>query len=212
MAAERRRIVQWANRYKDVVNATEHRNVLYDREGVADISLDEWYTVHPTNAERGTIYQHRDNGEAHFMAWFPDGQGNVVWYDPSGYTPGSAYAAPVDEQERIMQWLSDCTGRNVVRFHDNGNNVQDTDGDTWCQTWTIIILNPTLQDLITGPNGVNVHGALARRQHAIKTAVDHFMARHPQEFSAYLRNEWRDVVRPNINELFFINSRRRLRF
>jgi len=143
-------LTQWAEDYKLILNEPSVRQRLVSRDlGYLSISEENPRSiVWEQYGSRGTIQLRYEGGEdGHFMSYWPDGD-KIIVFDPS-YGTGGAFP-PLDWWKIGLDraFGSYLWYENVVPLQLSIPSDPDSPDDTWCQTWSLAMLDSDLQTLV----------------------------------------------------------------
>lgn len=150
-------LTAWADTYKQVINSVPVRQSLCSRNDILGyVSISEMSAPFPVweadRGERGTIeLKYADGVSGHYMSYFTEPltarRSRFVIFDPSG----GSDAYPPEEWWTVG--LNAAFGRNYRYFvvatplQLFNTFLQESD-DAWCQTWSLAMLHPYLQQRV----------------------------------------------------------------
>lgn len=189
-------LTEWQLNYKQCLNDPRIRRDLVSRAGehLGFVSISQgnngirW--IGPVNKERGTIeFLYTNGATAHYCSYYP-GIRTTIIFDPS-YGRNGGFP--------LESWMRSAFNRIFPRWRmfENATPLQmwnsdiNESDDTWCQTWSLAMLHPYLQDTVLG-------------WAETRNVSLYFRRRHAQEMVAYFANSlteeaFLEAFAPNIH-------------
>lgn len=216
-----RELQQWQYNYKDVVNHPRNRELLCGRTlGFVTISKTnrrpfriEWQG--PQFKERGTIEFSFGDGLGHFLSYYKEGLETVI-FDPSYGTEDLGGFLLEDWMEDALKSL--FPRRRMYRqnfplqvFDQRLNDGAGDSDDTWCQSWSLGMIHPSLQGTVqlftnTLGDGLSLTRMMQIRRAQAKSVVAYFADRLELEhFRHVSENEGQARYKYNFHKLVFRN-------
>lgn len=133
---------EFSELYQSKLNDPQVRHMLTERYE----AYEEYFVGKPVpmSVERGTIIEQFDGDLGHYMSFFPGANASTIIFDPSGIT--GPYAMSLKTQNAIRRMFKK---RNIQFYDTRPYGIQEHERDTWCQTYSIAMLNPALQSYVT---------------------------------------------------------------
>lgn len=152
-------LVEWSENYKQCLNTHSVRHRLVDRPGTilgyVEVSEGSGRIVWTgqTYLERGTIeFKYLDGQTAHYLTYFPGNDRKTCVFDPSYSTqhPGGFNLDPwmIRGLNRIFGVGRYYMFYQVTPVQMLGRYGESDDG--WCQSWSLTMLHPVLQNRVKG--------------------------------------------------------------
>lgn len=137
-------LARFADIYKSVLNTHDGRVAAISRDDYSTITVypdGESFTEGPENADRVSVQFIFDEEESHWVSLFRGESGAWQLFDPA--LPGNVYPLPQPHRDFLRQRF----GRYVKFRAVSPLQVDDT--DTWCQSWSLAMLDANYQGRVT---------------------------------------------------------------
>lgn len=178
-------LTRWSEDYKQCLNTPGVRYRLVDRPGhfLGYVAVSQatgrvtWSGLEHT--ERGTIeFKYRDGRTAHYVSFFPGINGRTIVFDPS-------YSTQHSGGFNLDRWMRNGMNRifgvnQYDMFHQQTpvqlyNTVLQESDDGWCQSWSLAMLHPVLQNDVQGwamEPDADLHSRRPQAHQVVQTFAD----------------------------------------
>jgi len=139
-----KQLAAWSDVYKTILNTDEYRNKLIDRNcSTIEIDPKGKYEKPKYMFQRGSIQVVFNDEESHWMSYWKTSHGYTL-FDPAESIRGDPIY-PLGKAH--LKSLKKLLGEYELF---QNQYPQQVDNDTWCQTWSLAMLDANYQDSVRG--------------------------------------------------------------